>query len=69
MPVDDPLDDGKADAGSLEVTRAVQALEDAEKILRIFHVKSRPIVPHEINQFKRMAAAADFDHGALARAA
>lgn len=44
VPVNDALDDRKSDTSAGELIFAMEALEDAEKLFRELHVKSRTVV-------------------------
>src|SRR5437016_6102924 len=46
--VDDAVNDGQADTGSLIVLGAMQALEDAEKFVGVLHVEPHPVVLDEV---------------------
>jgi hypothetical protein len=45
--VDDPLDDGQADAIARELPLRMQPLERPEQFVRVGHVESGTVVPHE----------------------
>ena len=43
----DAVDGGQADAGAFEFLGTVKALENAKKLVGIFHIKSDPIIADE----------------------
>ena len=51
MPVDDSLDDGEADARSLEISGRMKALEGREKLVGVSHIESSTVVPDEEGPF------------------
>jgi hypothetical protein len=63
VPVNDPLHNRQADAGAFKFVRAVEALKDAEQFVRIPHVKTGPVVAHEIDVLVLLKFAADFNDG------
>src|SRR5436190_21764276 len=50
------VDDGQADAGSFEIFGAMQALENAEELVRKTHVEAGAIVPYRIGALRRIEA-------------
>ena len=48
MAMDDTLDHGQPDAGSLQFGIAVHALEDAEQLVGVTHVEADAVVADEI---------------------
>src|SRR5436309_12758205 len=48
MPLDDPVDDGQADAGTLEILAAVHPLKHPEELAGVLHVEAGPIVPNKV---------------------
>jgi hypothetical protein len=73
VPVDDPLDVGKSDAGSLKVLRAMEALENSEQLRGVSHIETNAVIAHIKYRLGRggIVAAprqlADFDLRLLAR--
>ena len=49
MTGDDAAYIGQADAGAFKLGRGMQALEDTEKLVGIFHVEARSVVADEEN--------------------
>src|SRR5262249_38712501 len=66
--VHDALHDGQPDAGPLVVLGTMQALEDAEQLVRVPDVESYPVVLHEVHAFAVLLARTDVDRRQLARA-
>src|SRR5262245_42302844 len=48
MPVNDPLDGGQADAGSLEHFAVMQALKNVEELVRVTGVEADAVVANKI---------------------
>src|SRR5947208_15766960 len=48
MPLDDPVDDGQADAGTLEILAAVHPLKHPEELAGVLQVEPGPIVPNKV---------------------
>src|SRR5581483_1112429 len=65
VPMNNTLNDGQPDAGALVFFGAVQALENAEKFIGIFHVKADPVIPHVIDGRAVVVVAADLDERCL----
>lgn len=66
---DDALDDRQADAGAFKFLGAVQALEDAEQFVGVFHIETDAVVADENDGFIVHGAQADFNDGGFARPA
>ena len=47
MLADNPLNNGEANAGSLELLGAVQALKDSESLVGVLHAKAHAVVAHK----------------------
>ena len=52
--MDHAPDVGQADAGALELLRAVQPLEDAEELLDVLHVEAHTVVADEEDELARL---------------
>ena len=63
MPVDDALNDGKANPGSLVFSLTVKPVEDAEKLSVAFHVETGPVIPDTISVLSIVSYAADSNYG------
>ena len=61
MPVHNPLDSCEANAGSLEISRAMETLKDSEQFIVIFHVKADTVVPDIIHDFVSSGVAPRFN--------
>src|SRR5205823_3735271 len=48
VPLDDPVDDRQADAGTLEILTAVHSLKHPEELAGVFHVEAGPIIPNKV---------------------
>src|SRR5712692_4354634 len=66
MPVDDALDYGETDAGPLVFFGAVEPLKDAEKLVRVAHVKASAIVFDKVDGFAVFLFATDLNFADLA---
>jgi hypothetical protein len=60
MPLDNALNGSQPDSRSFKVFSAVEALEDAEEFIHIFHVKANPIVFHIKHDFVLISVAASY---------
>ena len=61
MARDDPLDDGKPDAGAFELPVAMQPLEHAKQLVRTRHVKTHAVFFYPIDVFAVSRGAARLD--------
>src|SRR5713226_4425858 len=66
MPVDDALDDGETDAGPVVFFGAVEPLKDAEKLVRVAHVKAGAVVLDKVDRFAVFLFATDLNFADLA---
>src|SRR3990170_1342988 len=64
--VDDPLDNGQADARPFVLLGPVQALEDRKELVRVAHVEADAVVPDEPGGLAPLRPAADLDLRRLA---
>src|SRR5688572_15871767 len=61
MPFNDALYNGKPDASAFKLSAAVKTLEDAEKLFRVLHVETRPVVANEIHCLSILFEGTHFD--------
>src|SRR5580658_128954 len=61
VPGNHPMHDGESDARAAKLVGAVQALENAEELVRIIHIESDPVVPDRVLILRSDFATADFD--------
>jgi hypothetical protein len=61
VPFDDALHDRQLDTSAFEVRRRVQALENAKKLVRVFHIKANAVVADDYGIVPIRAVLA-FDH-------
>ncbi len=70
VPLQDAFHDRQADAGAGELVMGMQALEDAEQLVDVFHVETGAVVPDAIHEFLGRGSvgemAADLDPGVAA---
>ena len=67
MAKDDPADDGQADAGTGKFGFRMQALEHAEQLVSIVHVKSHSVVADKVDLLRALLVRPDFDPRRIAR--
>src|SRR5581483_8375605 len=67
--VNDALDEGEPDSGSLVLGLAVQSLKHAEELVRVPHVESDSVVPHVVNGLAVLLVRAHLDASSLASSA
>src|SRR5579863_5067676 len=65
----DPVHDGQPDAGTFELIRGMQTLEDAEELLRIAHVEARAVVAHVVHRLISLTERPELDAGRIPAAA
>src|SRR5580658_9968104 len=65
----DPVHDGQPDAGTFELIRGMQPLEDAEELLRIAHIEARAVVAHVVHRLISLTERPDLDSGRIPAAA
>jgi hypothetical protein len=53
----------QSDSRALKFISAMEALKHAEQPMRLFHAKSRAVVPDVVDHFARACGGADVDHG------
>src|SRR5438876_8322446 len=63
MPIDDPLDDGKADPGPLVLLGPVHPLEHPEQLVGVAHVEADAVVLDEIHPMALQLPGPNLDHG------
>src|SRR5258706_7725448 len=61
MALHDALHDREPHSGSLELLVGVEALEDAEELVRVFHFEPRSVVPDEVGRPAGVLPTAYFD--------
>ena len=60
--LDDSFDDGETDTGTLKFGGLVEALKYSEKLINIFHIKSRPVITGKKHGFIFARVTSRFDH-------
>src|SRR5689334_10930855 len=61
VPMYDPLNYRKPHSRSREFIRTVQSLKNSEKLVRLLHVKTHPVVLYKANRFFTLLFAAHFN--------
>ena len=61
--MNDPLDNGQADAGAFKLVFTVQALKDAKKFINVLRIEAGSVIAHGVDIFLTLPATANFDEG------